>query len=378
MRRAARVGLAIAALMSWGGPATAQTELPPTIDAIEQTYRAWRERHRIHRVSLAVTREGRLVLARGYGDAKPDTPLHVGSLSKAITAACIATLVQDGRLGWGTTLDDVLKDFFARYGAPRDGRVRAITVEQLLTHRAGFGTGAVPDPFFHALAPLWKFKRASALTMAEILQRAFQIDLGSAPGETYRYSNLGYHTLGFIVETVTGEAYSSYCHRTLLAPLGARISHVSPTWQTISAVGGWAFTGPEYLAFLKIFEPRAPTLFSAATKDWLFASNDKWMDDSKAVFYSLGVVIRPRPNGNFNLWHSGALTYGQSDTADGPRHASFGAFAARLDVGVSWFAAYEPRPALGAVGELDRDMGRAIRAVREWPTNDLFPEFGLK
>jgi CubicO group peptidase (beta-lactamase class C family) len=336
------------------------------------------QRYRVHRGTLAIARQGRLVFARGYGDVTADTPLHVGSMSKAVTAACIATLVQDGRLAWSATLGDVLKDFFVRYGAPRDGRVRSITVEHLLIHRAGFGTGAVPDPFFHALVPLWKFKRASALTMAEVLQHAFQVDLGSAPGETYRYSNLGYHTLGVIVETITGEPYGTYCQRAVLAPLGVRISHVSPTWQPISAAGGWAFTGPEYLAFLRIFEPRADTLLSPATKQWLLASDGKWIDDSKTVLYSLGVNIRPRPNANFNLWHSGALTYGQSDTADGPRHASFAAFAARLDVGVSWFAAYEPRPAAGAVGELDRDIGRAIQAVKSWPAGDMFRELGLR
>lgn len=377
MRHAAWAGIVVAAL-AWSGPAMAQSGPPATIDVIEAVYRDWMQRYRVHRGTLAIARHARLVFVQGYGDAKPDTPLHVGSMSKAVTAACIATLIQDGRLALRTMLDEVLKEFFARYGAPRDARVRAITVEQLLIHRAGFGTGAVPDPFFHALAPLWKFKRASALTMAEILQRAFQVDLGSAPGETYRYSNLGYHTLGVIVETVTGEPYGSYCQRAVLAPLGVRISHVSPYWQTISAVGGWAFTGPEYLAFLRIFEPRGQTLLSPETKRWLFAGDGKWQDDSKSVLYSLGVHVRPRPNGNFNLWHGGALTYQQSDTADGPRHASFGAFAARLDLGVSWFAAYEPRPPVGARGELDREMGRAVQAVKSWPEGDLFPGLGLR
>lgn len=370
------VALLVAGL--WASPATAQSELPATIDAIEQVYRDWMQRHRIYRATLAVARENRLVFVQGFGDAGPDTPLHVGSLSKAITAVCAATLIQDGRLDWSTTLGDVLKDFFARTGAPRDARVRSITVEQLITHRAGFGAGAVPDPLIPAMARLWQSKRANALSMADILREALQVDLGSAPGEVYRYANLGYHTLGFIVETVTGEPYGSYCQRAVLAPLGARISRVSPYWQPLGPAGGWAFTGPEYLAFLRIFEPHTATLLTPATKQWLFDGDSKWIDDSKTVLYSLGVAVRPLANGAFNLWHGGALTYQQSDTADGPRHASFGAFAARLGLGVSWFAAYEPRPASGARDELDRDIARAIRAVREWPKNDLFPSLGLR
>ena len=371
---------AIALLLAglWISPATAQSELPATIDAVERVYRDWMQRYRVHRATLAVARQGRLVFAQGYGDARPDTPLHVGSLSKAITAVCVATLIQDGRLDWSTTLGDVLKDFFARTGAPRDARVRSITVAHLMNHRAGFGTGAVPDPLIPAMARLWRSRRAAALSMADILREALQVDLGSAPGEVYRYANLGYHTLGFIVETLTGEPYGAYCQRAVLAPLGARISRVSPYWQPLAPAGGWAFTGPEYLAFLKIFEPRTATLLAPATKQWLLDGNDKWIDDGKAVLYSLGVAVRPRPNGNFNLWHSGALTYQQSDTADGPRHASFGAFAARLDLGVSWFAAYEPRPSASGVSELDRDIARAIRAVKSWPDIDLYPQYGLR
>jgi len=359
-------------------PVSAQPAAPATIEIVEQVYRDWMQRHRIHRATLAIVRQDRLVFVQGFGDAGPDTPLHVGSLSKAITAVCIATLIQEGRLDWNTTLGDVLKDFFARTGAPRDARIRSITVEQLITHRAGFGTGAVPDPLIPAMATLWRSRRATTLGMADILREALQVDLGSAPGAVYRYANLGYHTLGFIVETVTGEPYGPYCQRAVLAPLGARISRVSPYWQPLGPAGGWAFTGPEYLAFLRNFEPHTATLLTPATKQWLFAGDSKWIDDSKTVLYSLGVAVRPLANGNFNLWHGGALTYQQSDTADGPRHASFGAFAARLGLGVSWFAAYEPRPASGARDELDRDIARGIRAVREWPEEDLFPALGLR
>jgi CubicO group peptidase (beta-lactamase class C family) len=371
--------LAAAVLLAglWASPATAQSGPPPTIDAFGQVYSDWMQRHRIHRATLAVSRQGRLVFAQGYGDAGPDTALHVGSLSKAVTAVCVATLVQDGRLDWNTKLGDVLKDFFAR-SAPRDTRVRSITVEHLITHRAGFGTGAVPDPLIPAMGTLWRSRRAASLGMAEVLREALQVDLGSDPGAVYRYANLGYHALGFIVETLTGEPYGSYCQRVVLAPLGARISRVSPYWQPLGAVGGWAFTGPEYLAFLRIFEPRSATLLTPATKQWLFDGDNKWIDDSKTVLYSLGVAVRPLANGGFNLWHGGALTYAQSDTADGPRHASFGAFAARLALGVSWFAAYEPRPPAGARAELDHEMGRAAESIKEWPDTDLFPALGLR
>ncbi len=356
---------------------SAQPALPPTIEAFEAVMRAWTEKHRVYRATLAVSRQGRLVLSQGYGDAAPDTPMHVGSISKSITAACIATLVQAGRLDWTSTVGETLAEFFARAGAPRDPRVLAITIEQLLSHRAGFGSAA-GDPWYNALRNLLRYKRMAAISMADILEVGLGTPLGSAPGETYRYSNFGYQTLGMIVEARTGKPYGEYCRKAVFEPVGGTVSRLSPRWSIIWATGGWQIRAPEYLAFLKAFDDDNDILFTAATKRWLKSADGKWTSNRRSPFYSLGIRIQPEADGRLTLSHGGRLDLALSDTTEGALHSDYGASMTRAHFGASWFVAYQPWPGMAAILEIDQELWRAAHAVTEWPTTDLFPALGLR
>ncbi len=360
----------------WAAPAAAQPALPETIEAFDTAFRAWTEKHRTGAAVLAVSYRNRLVLARGYNGATPDTRMHIGSLSKAITASCVATLVQNGRLALDATLDTVLGGYFQTYGAPRDARIRTITIGQILTHRAGFGTPTNRDPFTKALDDLQTGKSPSAITMVETLQGIMRVELGSAPGETYRYANAGYHTLGTIIELVSGQSYARTCADAVLAPVGIRDAKLSPTQFLRGASGGWTLSGPEYLAFFKIFEPDNDTVLSAATRTWLMSPEGKWTDASQAVFYSLGVFIRPGKT-QFVRAHTGG--YERSDRTLGPaRHYSYASVVTRSEANVTWFAAHVPILGAAARQELGSELRRAAGAVKDWPKHDRFPEFGLR
>ena len=96
---------------------------------------------------LVVRRGGKTVFAKGHG-ADPHKPTLIASLSKAITGACIATLVRDGKLSFTTPLREALAQFFKLFGAPVDERLEQATVEELLAHRAGLRGNADDDPIF--------------------------------------------------------------------------------------------------------------------------------------------------------------------------------------------------------------------------------------
>src|SRR5580698_687574 len=57
-------------------------------------------------LSLAIMREGKVVLAKGYGKrllkegapVEPDTPFAVGSVTKQFTCACVLLLAEEGKL----------------------------------------------------------------------------------------------------------------------------------------------------------------------------------------------------------------------------------------------------------------------------------------
>ena len=124
--------------------------LEPFDQAMEDLLRKWE----IPGASLAVARDGRLLLARGYGFADRDRKLPVladsvfrmGSISKTITAVAILRLVEDGRLGLDDKVLPLLGEFGPRADVMTDQRVRDITIRQLLQHTGGFDRKKSGDP----------------------------------------------------------------------------------------------------------------------------------------------------------------------------------------------------------------------------------------
>jgi len=136
---------AFAALALAAPPSIAPTAVT-TPAAFGQALHAWAAEHRIVRAFVVVRRDGRTVYRSALGGADADAPVHLASLSKAITAACVATLIRDGKLAFSTPVSAALARFIAAHGKPRDPLLARVTVAQLLTHRAGFANGDDDDP----------------------------------------------------------------------------------------------------------------------------------------------------------------------------------------------------------------------------------------
>ena len=159
-KRAAAFALGFVVLASLAAPGSAAVQspkpLPDTVDAYGIVFDQWVKDTEPKTAILAVRRGGKTVFAKGYG-ADPWKPTLIASLSKAITGACIATLVRDGKLSFTTPLRDTLPQFFKQYGAPIDSRLNDATVEELLVHRAGLRGNADDDSIYGIFA-----KRASS------------------------------------------------------------------------------------------------------------------------------------------------------------------------------------------------------------------------
>ena len=89
---------------------------------------------------IIVRREGRVVHQAAIGGADPVAPVLLASLSKAITGACIATLVRDGSSASTGRCSRALAKFFKANGHPADARIERTTIAHLLAHRAGFSS----------------------------------------------------------------------------------------------------------------------------------------------------------------------------------------------------------------------------------------------
>src|SRR5262245_53066622 len=84
-----------------GTPARAQDvqeRSAQTNAGFDSALKSWMTEHQIPAASLAVMKDKRIVTTLGYGGMNAAAPARIASLSKAITAVCIARLVDQGRL----------------------------------------------------------------------------------------------------------------------------------------------------------------------------------------------------------------------------------------------------------------------------------------
>ncbi len=107
---------------------------------IEQSRQAWQ----VPGLAVAVVRGNDLLLSKGYGvrrvgdEAKVDqhTLFAIASNSKAFTAACLAMLVEDGKLNW----DDRVQKYLPWLELHETYASHDLRVRDLLCHRSGLGT----------------------------------------------------------------------------------------------------------------------------------------------------------------------------------------------------------------------------------------------
>jgi CubicO group peptidase (beta-lactamase class C family) len=188
---------------------------PASADSVDDFIEAWRERHRVPGLALAICRNREMVKASGYGLAnveldvpvKPETIFHSGSLGKQFAAMAILMLVEEGKLG----LDDRLSAYFP--GSPSSWK--GITVRHLLTHTSG-----IPD---------WEYKLLDYrrdYTEDELVKIAQGLRLDFAPGTHWSYSNTGYVLVGVLIRKVTGRFYGDFLEERVFGPLGMETARV--------------------------------------------------------------------------------------------------------------------------------------------------------
>ena len=185
------------------------------LSAVNRYLRDEIRREHVPGVSVAIVRAGRVILARGYGEANLE--LHVpatdrtvyqsGSVGKQFTAALVLRLAAAGRL----TLDDPIRRHLPEGPPAWD----SVTVRHLLTHTSG-----IPDYTDSAV------NLQRAYTEDELVRIAAGLPQQFRAGDHWRYSNTGYLLLGAIVRRVTGTFYGDLLRRDIFAPLGMRTARI--------------------------------------------------------------------------------------------------------------------------------------------------------
>lgn len=176
--------------------------------------RFYREQH-IPGMAYGVVMNGELIYAnyQGYTDLASKTPVNkrsafrIASMSKSVTAMAILILRDQGKLrldapAW-TYIPEMKQTRYLTRDAP------AITVRDLLTHRAGFPED---NPYGD---------RQLSDTDAELMQlMKDNPSFSNVPGLYYEYSNLGFALLGTIIKNVSGQSYQQFIINQIFKPLG--------------------------------------------------------------------------------------------------------------------------------------------------------------
>ena len=130
----------------------------PALSSFDELMTTFIKTHQVPGASLAVTRAGKLVYARGFGYAdlakkqpvQPGSQFRVASLSKPITAVAILQLVDQGKLKLADRVFTILKPkpVFENPKDKMDPRLRQVTILHCLQHSGGWDRSASFDPIF--------------------------------------------------------------------------------------------------------------------------------------------------------------------------------------------------------------------------------------
>jgi len=167
--------------------------------------------------SLMILKHGKVIYENWYGDAAPDKPHAMHSVSKSFTATAVGMAVDAGLL----KVTDKLVDFFPdKLPAEVSDNLKAVTVRDLLTMNCGQETEA-------------RF-RGTDDWAAAFLAHPFTKE----PGTWYCYNSLGTYMLSAIVQKLTGQKVLDYLTPRLFEPLHIEIPQWEESPQGINA-GGW-------------------------------------------------------------------------------------------------------------------------------------------
>jgi len=399
------------------------TEIPmsgpdvPGVEIYDAAVRSLMIKWNVPGMTVAVVRNGKLIVARGYGYAEydarepmqPGSRMRISSASKTFTAVAIIHLVEKGKLNF----DDRFLDILTQYQVPANGdqRLRSVTIRNLLQHSGGWDRGKSGDPMGMSKQVVDALHVPAPATCSDTIRYMMSKPLDFNPGDHFVYSNFGYCILGRVVEKLTGMRYEDYVRseilagmdvhgmstgRTLLSqrgPYEARYYDYSgaPMYDSVMPGGGkvegpygafsveaadahgsWVASSIDLTRFMtsidgtrqKFWNPDMATAFSArpslVTQDPTPAWNGTQNSDG---WYGMGIFVQPDTQ-DMTWWHWGNSPGDDSIMLRNGRGWAWAALANTL-----------PKDAVGFMNDLDALLWSAFNSGVQGSDTDLYEQF---
>ena len=221
--RALSVSLAVWLIAGAHSAGAAPVAGTAALAAVEADIERARREFEIPGVAVAVVKDGRVVLARGYGVKRQgapapvdaDTLFAIASNTKAFTAAALGLLVEDGKLAW----DDPVTRHLPSFQMYDPYVSREMTIRDLLCHRSGLGLGEGDLLYFPP----------STFSRREIVEKVRFLRPATSFRSAYAYDNILYIVAGEVVAAVSGRPWETFVRERLLAPLGMKDTVPNPS-----------------------------------------------------------------------------------------------------------------------------------------------------
>jgi CubicO group peptidase (beta-lactamase class C family) len=177
--------------------------------------------------AIGIMRDGKIILAKGYGEASvehrvpitPSTVFRIASVTKQFTVAAVLMLAREGKL----KLDDPPQKYLPELPT----LPKPVTIDQMARNNSGW-------PDFLELLRLGgsNLDRPSRLDeLVGAINRNKHLNF--EPGSRFLYSNTNFLLLGLIVEKITGRKLGDFLKERIFAPLGMASTALTPDLDTI-------------------------------------------------------------------------------------------------------------------------------------------------
>lgn len=194
--------------LAWTMPVSAQ--LPSDLDdKVRNGMREWQ----IPGMAVAVVKDGEIIYAKGFGEKKlgegervdEHTLFGIASVSKNITAAALAMLVDEGKISWDTPVVDVIPWFKLK-----DPWITSqVTVRDALTHQVGLG---------RMIGNRLQFM--SGHSRDDLIRALRYMDFEKPFRASYVYSNMMYSVAGQVIEYASGLTWDEFLKQRIFDPIG--------------------------------------------------------------------------------------------------------------------------------------------------------------
>jgi CubicO group peptidase (beta-lactamase class C family) len=241
-----------------------------------------RNLYQVPGLSLTVVKDGKVILKKGYGVRQSGTSNAVdtqtlyacASTTKAMTATCMAMLVDEGKVKW----DDLVINYLPDFQLFDPAVTREIKIRDLFTHNTGIGNADF----------LWGGMHVSS---DEILKRMKLVKPSYSLRSSFIYQNIFYLYAGKVIEKVSGMSWEEFLQKRIFQPLG-----MTRTYPLLSMVNDANQSKPHYLIDNKItvIERTNADAIGPAGSVWSCADDmSKWaicmLDSSK---YAGGRLVK--------------------------------------------------------------------------------------